>query len=576
MSGELPGFTVLMPTYNSSVRIRRCLASIAGQDYPSDWVQIIVADGGSTDDTREVAREYGAVVVDNPLRLAEEGLRVGMAHVRREYLVIFADDNELVGEDWFKTVECIFKSDSDLSAFWCRLAASADDPEVNKYYSLIQSEPLNFYLNRNIDRYMADSPRLECAGISYHKFRVDPARPLIWGANGLTFRTADVLPVWDTDEYLGDNDAFQEMVEGGHDMAAYSEDLEVYHHHVSGLFTWRQKWGRNFEKHFLGNFETRNLNWLFIPHFNLKLAAWTLYSLVPVASIPVAAYRALRDRDWHWLYHPAAAFLQASTYLKILLVTPQGRSYLKGWVRNAAGTAAGAGGNREPKRMKFDEMADSGDDVYRQEPHCLFAGRLVAGADVLDAGCWTGELARMMAPDAGSVTGLDVERRALDVAREKGEDVLFVEGSVLELPFADGSFDLVTFIAVIEHIPIGTERRALEELFRVLKPGGTLVLCTPYAGWVSKVLDPGWLLTGHRHYGIDEVTALLNEAGFQVSRREVLGGWRFVLDYMAMYFYKYIARRPMRTSERYKKAFLRDALSPGFVNIYVEARKAGQ
>ena len=336
----LPGFTVLVPTFNSGGRLWRCLDSIRAQDYPRSKVQIVVADGGSTDDTVSIAEAYGATVVENPLRLAEEGLRVGIPFAEREYLVIFADDNELASVDWLSMVECIFRSNLKVSAFWCRLGASDDDPEVNKYYALIESEPLSYFVNRNLGGYLASSPAKSCGGHRYHIFNVEQGRPLVWGANGLVFRTALAKPLWDTDRYLGDNDAFQTMLENGDRTVAYSRDLCVYHHHVEKLLTWREKWSRNFSKHFLVNIESRNLNWLFVPHFKVKVMAWALYSLVPVVSIPDAIIRAIRDRDWHWLYHPAASFLQASTYLRILLTTPQGRDYIVSTFRGSSASSS--------------------------------------------------------------------------------------------------------------------------------------------------------------------------------------------------------------------------------------------
>ncbi|MHB8895200.1 MAG: glycosyltransferase family 2 protein [Candidatus Geothermincolia bacterium] len=344
----LPGFTILMPTFNSEKRIRRCLDSIRRQDYPADNVQILVADGGSTDGTVDIARSFGATVVDNPLRLAEEGLRVGMPHVAREFVVIFADDNEFAQDNWLSAVAAIFDSDPRICAFFCRLGASADDPAVNKYYGLVESEPLNFYMNRNLHDYLAHSGVRERGGVEYKVFDVDPERPLVWGANGLTYRTEFILKIWQTEEYLGDNDAFQIMVESGHHTVAYTRDLCVFHHHVSGLWSWRKKWGRNFQQHFLKNLDSRNLNWLYIPHFNAKLIAWVLYSLIPIVSVPVAVARAIRERDWHWLYHPAAAFLQAATYVRIMLLTPEGRDYLRNWmcgrgVRAAEAPGAGPG-----------------------------------------------------------------------------------------------------------------------------------------------------------------------------------------------------------------------------------------
>jgi glycosyltransferase involved in cell wall biosynthesis len=324
----LPGFTVLMPTLNSEGRIRRCLDSIRGQDYPQDRIDILVADGGSTDGTRQIAESYGATVVDNPLRLAEEGLRIGMSRVHRDHVMIFADDNELAGSDWLSTVAGIFEAEEGLCAFFCRLGASEDDPDINKYYALVESEPLNFYMNRNLKKYIDASPARECGRIDYHTFDVQPKKPLVWGANGLVFLTEAIKPVWNTGEYLGDTDAFQLMLEKGCDRVAYSRDLCVYHHHVGSLWSWRKKWSRNFQQHFLTNIDTRNLDWLFVPHFKARLFAWTLYSIIPVVSVPLALARAFRDRDWHWLYHPAAAFLQAWTYITIILFTKEGHDYL--------------------------------------------------------------------------------------------------------------------------------------------------------------------------------------------------------------------------------------------------------
>lgn len=322
------GFTILIPTYNSAGKIERCLSSVTEQDYPRELVQILVADGGSTDGTPEIALGYGAEVVDNPRRLAEEGLRTGMSAAAGEFLVIFADDNELVGRDWLSRVAEILHENPSVAAFWCRLGASPDDPPINHYFALIQSEPFSFFMNRNLPRYLNRAvPRL-LAGSSYHVFEVKPEWPLVWGANGLTFRTDIIKPVWDTEHYLGDNDAFQIMLERGHTKVAYSEDLGVYHHHVTSLREWRSKWKRNFVKHFLTKRETRNLNWLYVPHFRSKVMLWTIYSLVPLFSAAHALFRAIQDRDLHWLYHPAAAFLQSVTYIRILAFSSEGRGFL--------------------------------------------------------------------------------------------------------------------------------------------------------------------------------------------------------------------------------------------------------
>jgi ubiquinone/menaquinone biosynthesis C-methylase UbiE len=95
-------------------------------------------------------------------------------------------------------------------------------------------------------------------------------------------------------------------------------------------------------------------------------------------------------------------------------------------------------------------------------------------ARVLDAGCGTGAIARAVCalePDA-EIAMLDRSPAMLS----RAADVPGIRhlGSVLELPFADGSFDVVVAAWVLETLP--DRERALAELLRVLTPGGTLLL----------------------------------------------------------------------------------------------------
>ena len=82
---------------------------------------------------------------------------------------------------------------------------------------------------------------------------------------------------------------------------------------------------RNFTKHLLGEQESRNLNWVFARHFKLMLILWLIYSLVPVFSSADAIYRAIRDRNIYWLYHPVAAFIQSAVYIRLILGSRAGR-----------------------------------------------------------------------------------------------------------------------------------------------------------------------------------------------------------------------------------------------------------
>ena len=98
----LPRVTFIMPTLNAGALLDNCLASIARQTYPRDCYEILLADAHSTDSTREIARRYGATVIDDDGRDMEEGKRLALTHATGEYIVFVDADNEITHTDFIE------------------------------------------------------------------------------------------------------------------------------------------------------------------------------------------------------------------------------------------------------------------------------------------------------------------------------------------------------------------------------------------------------------------------------------------------------------------------------------------
>jgi demethylmenaquinone methyltransferase/2-methoxy-6-polyprenyl-1,4-benzoquinol methylase len=167
------------------------------------------------------------------------------------------------------------------------------------------------------------------------------------------------------------------------------------------------------------------------------------------------------------------------------------------------------------------------------------------GDRVLDACCGTGDLAVACARTGGKVTGLDFSPRMLERARRKSRAVTWIEGDLLALPFADGSFDATTVGFGVRNV--ADLERGLAELARVLVPGGRLgilEITTPtgllapfYRVWFDRIVPLlGKLLKGGAAYsylpasvrrfpGPQELADLLERAGFAaVEYRTFAGG----------------------------------------------------
>ena len=227
----------------------------------------------------------------------------------------------------------------------------------------------------------------------------------------------------------------------------------------------------------------------------------------------------------------------------------------------------------DPRPVTFIPSVDTGETAARNRACLRFAGDLFSGKDVLDVGCWTGGFLGLIEGSAGSASAIDVEPAALAVARHNLPVATFAECSVLEMPFEDESFDVVTLWAVLEHLPAGCETAALGEIRRVLRPGGHLALNVPNANPVACALDPIFWLKGHRHYSLVRVEELLEASGFTLERSSLQSGIVSLAAFIFFCFWKYLARRPEPSWPRYRQACERDAEKPGFVELFALARK---
>ena len=185
--------------------------------------------------------------------------------------------------------------------------------------------------------------------------------------------------------------------------------------------------------------------------------------------------------------------------------------------------------------------ADAGQLILRRRAQLVQSLLPDGGGHLLDFGCGNGAQTLLLAPSFDKVTGVDINEDFLtgfhsalarDPMREKFQ-LLATGGKAVNLP--DASVDVATSFTVLEHVP--DEMAALNDLYRLVKPGGRLILTVPnrwwvfethgadlpilpwnrvpFVSWWPKKLHDRWARA--RIYRRADITDLVEAAGFQVD-----------------------------------------------------------
>ena len=152
-----------------------------------------------------------------------------------------------------------------------------------------------------------------------------------------------------------------------------------------------------------------------------------------------------------------------------------------------------------------------------------------SGLHWLEMGCGTGPNLKWLAQKGIKVSGIDISRNALALARKQLEDaglggsiVEMVEGSVAATPFPDASFDGIFEALVFQHLTKEDRSKAFSEVRRLLKPGGV---------FIGNMLD-----AGHTIYKMRQSEELPEDPGTLLLRD---GGSNFHLNNLGLcHFYR--------------------------------------
>ncbi len=337
----LPRISVVIATFNSQATIARCLRSIRTQNYPQRLINIIIADGGSRDNTKEIVQHYQIewIEIDAVKQNAEYNKSIGIQKAKGEILFLLDHDNILPHKNWLRRLVIPFRKHPEVVGV--ETLRYHYDPKtglLDRYFALFGAgDPLAWYLGKAdrlsfiYDHYHLFGEAKDYGEYYLVKFKVNEIPSL--GANGFLIRRqllmkhAQVAP-----GKFFHIDVNVDLIKQGFDTYAFVKDsvlhltgygnvwnflkrrmlfMEQYHLSSSGLI--RQSVRR------YSIFEQRDL---------AKLIWFVLISLT--VFIPLYdSFRGFRKiRDLAWFLHPLLCFSLVFLYGWVI-IKHQTKFYVK-------------------------------------------------------------------------------------------------------------------------------------------------------------------------------------------------------------------------------------------------------
>ncbi len=310
--------SIVIPTLNAQLQLKQCLASIRSQSYPQNKIEIIVADGGSTDNTLKIAKFYKCRIVKNKLKTAEAGKAAGLTFSRGLYVAFIDSDNILPDPNWLKSMLAPFKNTSIVIsepwAFTYRRHAGF----IERYSSLIGSNDPYSYICGSYDRFSLLSGNWTGLPLNQHNYKSfiqvnltsSTSLPTI-GANGTIFRSS-FLRLLNIDKYLFDIDLISSYLNSHSNITIAKVKTGIIHTYCESSI---QKFIRKQTRRMTDYYIYRNLRLFNWQKSNTScIPKFIIYTLSIVLPILDSFKGFFKKPDPAWFFHPIACLLSLWIY----------------------------------------------------------------------------------------------------------------------------------------------------------------------------------------------------------------------------------------------------------------------
>lgn len=325
---ELPEITIVIVTLNNQRTLPFCLKSIKEQNYPKEKIEYLNIDGGSTDASIRLMKDFGFKIINSTIKRNAEAQRaIGLKMAKNDLVVSLDADNYLPNSNWLLQMVQPFVDDPQIvHAGTLHFSYRKNDCVSNRYCSLLGvNDPVVYYIGRpdrlpqNIIKWTKGKIIKETTNYYIVEFNKDTL-PTV-GCNGVVYRKNVLLKYAKSSptEFLH-IDVFADLINNGYNRFAVVKN-DVIHDTAINLRSLVKK-----RLAFLSGYYLRNgikRRYLIYnpknPKDNIKLLLFIIYTITFIKPFLDSLKGYLYIRDSAWFLHPIICLIYLYTYAQASL-----------------------------------------------------------------------------------------------------------------------------------------------------------------------------------------------------------------------------------------------------------------
>lgn len=301
----LPKITFIVPTLNAEKYLSSCLSSIRIQKYPQKLIEIIIADGGSTDKTKRIARKYGAEILHNPKIYQEYGKTLASKIAKGSLLFYIDADNVLATNTFVSLVVAVHRKHPDVMGFLPQTIPAPDSNPIDRYLGCLFTDPFTWFVYKYsanpADFHKVYKPLYSSSGYELYRFPKQQI-PLFGLAQGVATNRHFIRGTFDyADDILS---GIKLIRQGG--IVAYIPKATLYHYHIRSYKQFIRKYRWRVQNNFSQTIKDTGLVSR-LPYLSLaqkfRIILFLPYALSVVFPLIDAVVLSLRYKNRVMLYH---------------------------------------------------------------------------------------------------------------------------------------------------------------------------------------------------------------------------------------------------------------------------------